>query len=876
MVDRRPTHLLPAGLAAAAGTACLAIASIPGDSLSPTSRAWLLTLGFGLLTAGVLIPLPRHFAPVAVALVFFVYGGFSAVIAVPNSPEKAAENAKTLTEDQIKASQPSADFQDPPDESDFGNATRLTALAGFLAIAGSWGFFALWPARRARAPGVPKEIAAARAEWIGKGLVVAGFIGVFLALLRFAATQIPTDDLFLAFKSMWEGGSYFLLLATFAIPGFGLWLLGAVQRGAPRREYLIFGAAVAGYLALLVPTNQRGFAIAIALMALTVLVFQKLVSLRMVTIIAVLGIVALGASQAARDEIRETGTITPGNYASRIVPSEWKDLYGSQLASFNWTVQVADKRDRLDIPNPYPRAFLKPIPRQIYPAKTQGFGTEFTARVYPEAARQHVSFAIPMPAESFYAFGVFGMALMALLFGVGASAAERRFATSDSVLVRPVVLATIGWCVFVLMRGDFANAIVVGSGWVIPLVLFSRALGLRSEPRVKKLVIDALQVAPQFSGVGRQVLDIGVSLKETMPSLPVTVRCAADVEERLREVFPDAVGFETPIRSSRPRLRRIFQQQVIGPIRDKRSTILLALGDQAPVWGRPRLIFGINDVRRIARPDTAGGRVESAFYSTVLRAGARRAERIITVSEFSRAEILRDLRPVCPIEVVASRLIRTPLAGEPGGASGPFLIVSALRPYKSHETAIEALGLLRERGRNGLEVVCVGGEEAGSGWANALTAKAQDAGVEDSFRIYGWASDDELTGLYESSVGTINPSAYEGYGLPVAESITHGKPTIASDIPPHREVGGEAALYFPQGDAAELAKRLEEVADDATLRAGLAERAALRARDLEVAEPSWGPAIGEAISAIAAESPSAGDGDAGEARPTGHAATSTI
>jgi glycosyltransferase involved in cell wall biosynthesis len=60
------------------------------------------------------------------------------------------------------------------------------------------------------------------------------------------------------------------------------------------------------------------------------------------------------------------------------------------------------------------------------------------------------------------------------------------------------------------------------------------------------------------------------------------------------------------------------------------------------------------------------------------------------------------------------------------------------------------------------------------------------------------------------------PSLYEGFGITLLEGFTFGKPVIASDIPPHREVGNGAAVWFDASRNApeELATRMAEVLDE--------------------------------------------------------------
>jgi glycosyltransferase involved in cell wall biosynthesis len=840
----------------AVAIACLLGAgTVPGLDEAP--RAWLLTLGFVLLVPALVLSRRRTIAPLVVAVVFVLYGGVSALVAVPESASQQARHAKGLSKDQVKASQRAPQFETThrQEEDAFKRAALLTALAGLAAVAAAYlAAGAQTDVRAGRAPpGRRVGVSAARKmEMAGRYLVVVAFLGVAGALTRFFLTQIPTNDLHMAIKSFWNGGSYFLLVATFAIPGFGLWLQGLLHRSHSRGDLIRLGGWAAFYLALLVPTGQRGFAIALAIMVVVILAFDGVLKVRHLAAIAAVGIVLLGVTQAARNEVREEGGLSPSGFTSRLAPAEWKSLYASQLASFTWTVQVVEFKSKLHIPNPFPQVLLKPVPRQIDPHKSQGFGTEFTKRVYPEAARQEVSFAIPLIAESYYAFGIAGMIVVLALVGAGVGFAESRLAARSIPMVVPLVVATMGWCLFVLIRGDLANALVFASGWVIPLLLVARSIGLRQEAPAKRVVIDALQVAPQFSGVGRQVVDLGRGLDDAALPLPLTVRCAKDMRDRLAEVFPTDTRFHTPIGSSRPRLLRIAYQQIFAPLRDPSSTILVALGDQAPIWGRARLVFVINDIRRVTRPDTAGrGRLEALFYRTVLRFGARRADRILTISDFSRGEIARVLHPTCPVDVVACH---PPAGGNgtfesraAGGGRPRFVTVGALRGYKGHDTLLEALAALKADHGAPVEIVCIGGDEGGVGRQKGLSERARDLGVADAFQLRGWVSDAEAEELLGSAVATINPSTYEGYGLPVAESIASGMPTITSDIPPHREIAADAALYFSPGDAQALAAAIDRVARDPELRDSLAHKARARWKELSLSGPHLAEAIRNAV-----------------------------
>ena len=383
----------------------------------------------------------------------------------------------------------------------------------------------------------------------------------------------------------------------------------------------------------------------------------------------------------------------------------------------------------------------------------------------------------------------------------------------------------------------------------------------RGGRKVDRIVIDALQVAPEFSGIGRRLLDMGRDLRADPPQIPIRVRCARDVVDHLRKAFPEGTQFVTPIRSSRPRVPRVVYQQLIAPLFDRSSTLLVCPGDQAPVWGRAQILFVLHDVRRVTIPASTGNRLEAIYYRIVIRRGVRRAAAILTISEFSRDEIVRLYRPVAPIAVVTSPPealdARNNGAGSGDGdgarsqgseeARSPALLtVGALRPYKGLETVIIALATLAANGGEVPRVICVGTDETGTGYAERLHRLAETRGVDSFFELRGWVSDEELQALRADCVGAVSPSDYEGFGLPLAESLASGLPTIASAIPPHREIAGDAALFFEPGNAASLATALGRLVGDPELRERLSRAGLERASGIGRDSPSWAEAFHDA------------------------------
>ncbi|MDR3508716.1 MAG: glycosyltransferase [Caulobacteraceae bacterium] len=145
----------------------------------------------------------------------------------------------------------------------------------------------------------------------------------------------------------------------------------------------------------------------------------------------------------------------------------------------------------------------------------------------------------------------------------------------------------------------------------------------------------------------------------------------------------------------------------------------------------------------------------------------------------------------------------------------PFvLFVSTVEARKNHLCAFEAwLDLVRRHGPKAVpKLVCVGNR----GWLNdeVYARLASNEALRDQVVMLSGLSDAELAQLYERCLFTVYPSRYEGWGLPITESLCHGKTPLVSDASSLPEAGGSFAVYFESGSAARLANALERLIFD--------------------------------------------------------------
>ncbi|MEH0196590.1 glycosyltransferase [Caulobacter sp. CCNWLY153] len=153
------------------------------------------------------------------------------------------------------------------------------------------------------------------------------------------------------------------------------------------------------------------------------------------------------------------------------------------------------------------------------------------------------------------------------------------------------------------------------------------------------------------------------------------------------------------------------------------------------------------------------------------------------------------------------------------GAQPFVLFVSTIEPRKNHLRVFEAwLALLKRHGpRRVPKLVCVGHP----GWLNDTIheqLKAHEA-LRDHVHRLMFVSDEELSQLYRRCLFTLYPSFYEGWGLPVTESLCHGKVPVVSEVSSLPEAGGPFAVYFDPHSTPALVRALETMMFDGAARA---------------------------------------------------------
>ena len=116
------------------------------------------------------------------------------------------------------------------------------------------------------------------------------------------------------------------------------------------------------------------------------------------------------------------------------------------------------------------------------------------------------------------------------------------------------------------------------------------------------------------------------------------------------------------------------------------------------------------------------------------------------------------------------------------------------------------------------------------GASTRLARLARALHVDDRIVWLPSVGQDDVVALMQAAGALIQPSLYEGFGLPVVEAMACGCPVIASDIAPLREVAGGAAMLVPAGDVTRLGAAVGDLIASPERRRSLAGEGLVRAR----------------------------------------------
>ena len=221
------------------------------------------------------------------------------------------------------------------------------------------------------------------------------------------------------------------------------------------------------------------------------------------------------------------------------------------------------------------------------------------------------------------------------------------------------------------------------------------------------------------------------------------------------------------------------------------------------------------------------------------RSSVKRADRIVTTTEFSRREIMRILHVPSEKIVVVPHGVRTEFTERLSAARisdvrtryriKPQYILSLndIHPRKNLEGLVEAFGRLKSRSGLPHQLVIAGRTL----WPYPeFYRRVKSSQFADDIRVLGYVPSEDVLALYQGAGLFVYPSFYEGWGLQVHEAMIAGVPVTVANNTTMPEIAGDAADTFDPHDAGDMSRSMERVLTGTALRDTLVARGLARVK----------------------------------------------
>jgi glycosyltransferase involved in cell wall biosynthesis len=254
-----------------------------------------------------------------------------------------------------------------------------------------------------------------------------------------------------------------------------------------------------------------------------------------------------------------------------------------------------------------------------------------------------------------------------------------------------------------------------------------------------------------------------------------------------------------------------------------RNDLFFSPGYNTPLFCRSPFVFTIHDLSHIYCPEIGSPSIR-LYYATVMKRACRRAASILTVSEFTRKQII-DWSGESPKKVLNVGCGIDPAYQPKGDSYGLpfpyFLSVSNRRRHKNEFRMVEAFAKASLDPR--IHLVFTGKPVAD------LVRCIEAHQLRSRVDFVGVVPEAKLPSLYRGAEALFFPSLFEGFGLPILEAMACGTPVVTSNTTAMPEVAAEAALLVDPTSAEQIAKAMERIVSDAQLRQQLREKGRRRA-----------------------------------------------
>lgn len=334
-----------------------------------------------------------------------------------------------------------------------------------------------------------------------------------------------------------------------------------------------------------------------------------------------------------------------------------------------------------------------------------------------------------------------------------------------------------------------------------------------------KIGFDATSLCRTITGIESYTLNLLENILKEDGGNNYVIFFRKEVHPRLAKFNNRAKFLVCPFNS------QIFCEQIWLPYITRKEKVDLVHFPAFPpgFFSTSKFVFTIHDANIWKYPEMLSWKGRFYFRPLTIR-GAKRAQKIITVSDSSKRDIslyteksgisiINAGEAVSPDFLIKTNEDMLKKIRSKYNLPDRFILaVNSIEPRKNINVLLDACKILNDK-KKGLayKLVLVGRLAWGK---DVVTKKINDLGLQDNVNITGYIDSADLPYIYHMAKIFVYPSLYEGFGLPPLESMACGTPVIASDVSSLKETLGDAALFVKPEDPASIAALINELLEN--------------------------------------------------------------
>lgn len=274
-----------------------------------------------------------------------------------------------------------------------------------------------------------------------------------------------------------------------------------------------------------------------------------------------------------------------------------------------------------------------------------------------------------------------------------------------------------------------------------------------------------------------------------------------------------------------------FELSVPWALKKYKADVFLSFDGYCSLRAKTPTVVVTHDVAYLHMPDQIPQKI-LRYYQKYTPRFLQRAERVVTVSEYSKTDILQHFQipsdkigVACngckpefqPLKDIDKQAVKLKYAEE----QEYFLYVGSIHPRKNVHRLIQAFDQFKTQTQSPVKLL-IGGRFA---WQTGEVKDAYDRSeFKNDISLLGYVSEEELPKLTGAALALVYVSLFEGFGVPLLEAMHCDVPVITSNVSSLPEVAGDAALLVNPYEVSEIATAVQKLYENSALRQDLIEK----------------------------------------------------